>query len=211
MSVIEDNWNIHYSLKSIEENSYMEFESKVESLHEKFLGVLENGFKHKKLNWNSNVTYNHDDELKTLIERNKQMRQEIDKKLEEFSQQKVQYENYKKDQKLLSQEIKETHEAFLMAKKYYKKFLKMYYTIESKGPGKQTIYVQFFTEAKKESENYSVRLLKDTKTGCYHLSSATPKLSDFKELQKRLDETNDVPGALCCIRQAFINIKMNKK
>lgn len=96
MSVIEDNWNIHYSLKSIEENSYMEFESKVESLHEKFLGVLENGFKHKKLNWNSNVTYNHDDELKTLIERNKQMRQEIDKKLEEFSQQKVQYENYKK-------------------------------------------------------------------------------------------------------------------
>ncbi|KAF9424059.1 hypothetical protein HW555_000768 [Spodoptera exigua] len=211
MSIIEENWNIQYNLKRIEETSYLEFESKVESIHDNFLGVLENGFKLKKLNWSSNLTHNHDDELKSLIERNKQMRQDIDKKLEEFSQQKIQYENYKKDQRLLSQEIKETHEAFLMAKKYYKKFLKMYYTIESKSPGKQTIYVQFFTEAKKESENYSVRLQKDTKSGCYHLSSVTPKITDFKELQKKLDETNDVPGALCCIRQAFINIKTNKK
>lgn len=67
----------------------------------------------------------------------------------------------------MSQEIKETHEAFLMAKKYYKKFLKMYYTIESKSEGSQTVFVQFFTEAKKESENYTVRLLRDTKTGSY--------------------------------------------
>lgn len=71
------------------------------------------------------------------------------------------------DHKLLSQEIKETHEAFLMAKKYYKKYLKMYYTIESRNGGMQTIFLQFFTEAKKESENYSVRLLRDTKTGFY--------------------------------------------
>lgn len=43
----------------------------------------------------------------------------------------------------------------------------MYYTIESKSEGTQTVFVQFFTEAKKESENYSVRLIKDSKTGCY--------------------------------------------
>lgn len=43
----------------------------------------------------------------------------------------------------------------------------MYYTIELKSGGTQTIYVQFFTESKKESENYSVRLERNTKTGGY--------------------------------------------
>lgn len=71
------------------------------------------------------------------------------------------------DQKLLSQEIKETHEAFLMAKKYYKKFLKMYYTVETRNTESQMIFIQFFTEAKNDSDNYSVRLLRDCKTGHY--------------------------------------------
>lgn len=71
------------------------------------------------------------------------------------------------DQKLISQEIKETHEAFLMAKKYYKRFLKMYHNIESRNGETQTIYLQFFTEAKRESENCSVRLLRNTTTGQY--------------------------------------------
>lgn len=69
------------------------------------------------------------------------------------------------DQKLLAKEIKDTHEAFLMAKKYYKKYLKIYYTIEAKKGDKQTIFVQFFTEVKKDSDVYSMRLLCDTKTG----------------------------------------------
>lgn len=59
------------------------------------------------------------------------------------------------------QEIKEKHEAFLMAKKYYKKFLKMYFTIESKKDDSQTIFIQFFTEARKDSGKYSVRLQRD--------------------------------------------------
>lgn len=71
------------------------------------------------------------------------------------------------DQKLLSQEVKETHEAFLMAKKYYKKFLKLYYFIENRSKEKQTIFLQFFSETKKDSEKYSVRLLRDTKSGNY--------------------------------------------
>ncbi|KAJ8728144.1 hypothetical protein PYW08_016529 [Mythimna loreyi] len=197
MSIIEEIWDIQINLNLIEENSYIEFEAKVVSLHEHVLNIISNDFRAKKYNnYNNNIAQNHDDELKNLIERNKQLRHDIDIKLEELSQQKTQYENYKKDQKLLSQEIKETHEAFLMAKKYYKKFLKMYYTIESKNEGSQTIFVQFFTEAKKESENYSVRLLRDTKTGCYQLSSVTPKLNIFKEVQKRLQETNDVPDCL---------------
>lgn len=65
------------------------------------------------------------------------------------------------DQKLLSQGVINRHEAFLMAKKYYKKFLKMYCTIESKNSSKQVIYVQFFTEFKKESEINSLRLSQD--------------------------------------------------
>lgn len=71
------------------------------------------------------------------------------------------------DQKLLSQEIKEKHEAFLMAKKCYKKFLKMYYSVDPKIDCKQAAYVQFFTEAKKESDNYSVRLIKNLESGKY--------------------------------------------
>lgn len=71
------------------------------------------------------------------------------------------------DHKLLSQEIKETHEAFLMAKKYYKKFLRIYYCIEKRYNDTQVVFVQFFTENKKDNENYSVRLLRHTNTGQY--------------------------------------------
>lgn len=71
------------------------------------------------------------------------------------------------DQKLLAKEIKDTHEAFLMAKKYYKKYLKIYFTVEARQDGKQEIFLQFFTEVKKESKEYSVQLLKDTGTKRY--------------------------------------------
>lgn len=63
--------------------------------------------------------------------------------------------------------MKETHEAFLMARKCYKKFLRVYYSIEKRNKEKQTIFLQFFTEAKKDSENYSVRLIRDSKSGHY--------------------------------------------
>lgn len=64
----------------------------------------------------------------------------------------------------MSQEIKDTHESLLMAKKYYKKFLKFYYTIEKTTDSKQIIFVQFFTESRKEGDKYSIRLNRDLKT-----------------------------------------------
>lgn len=96
MSITEEIWEVQINLNLIEENSYIEFEAKVVSLHEHVLNVIENGFRAKKYNCNNNVAQNHDDELKNLIERNKQLRHDIDSRLEELSQQKVQYENYKK-------------------------------------------------------------------------------------------------------------------
>ena len=96
MSIIEEIWDVQVNLNLLEENSYIEFESKVVSLHEHVVNVIENGFRVNKYNCSNNVALNHDDELKTLIERNKQLRQDIDMKLEELSQQKIQYENYKK-------------------------------------------------------------------------------------------------------------------
>lgn len=75
------------------------------------------------------------------------------------------------DQKLLSQELKDTHEAFLMAKKYYKKYLKIYYTIEAKKGDKHSIFIQFFAEAKRDTDLYSIRLQFDTKTGVYQCES----------------------------------------
>lgn len=58
-----------------------------------------------------------------------------------------------------------------MAKKFYKKYLKIYYTIEARKGDKQTIFVQFFAEAKKDTDLYSIRLLYDTKRGLYQCES----------------------------------------
>lgn len=95
MSIIEENWDIKLNLTTIEENNYVEFEARVKCLHEHILNLIDNGFKVHKYNYNGNVAQN-DDELITLMERNKQLRHDIDSKLEDLSQQKIQYENYKK-------------------------------------------------------------------------------------------------------------------
>ncbi|XP_059047157.1 uncharacterized protein LOC131842597 [Achroia grisella] len=211
MSVIEDNWDFQFDLHSVENESFHEFQVKVDNVNERVVKLLEDGFKPQNINYNFINTQNHDgDELKNLIDKNKQLRQDIDVKLEDIAQRQSRYEHCKQDQKLLSQEIKETHEAFLMAKKYYKKYLKMYYTIESRSNEKQAIFIQFFTEYKKDSDHYSLSLSRDCNLGKYDLISITPKVPIFKEVQRRLKETNDLPGALYCIRQAFIHIRLSK-
>ncbi|XP_049869294.1 uncharacterized protein LOC126369051 [Pectinophora gossypiella] len=206
MAVIDDNWN--FRIENMRNDSCKDFESRVKCLCDEVLQL--NGFRVQQYDTN-NISPSNDEELKILIDNNKQLRNEIEKKHEELSKQKNQYENFKQDQKLLSQEVKDTHEAFLMAKKFYKKYLKMYYTTELKNGDKQTIYIQFFTEAKKESEYYSIRLHRDCKTEHYELFETTPKVPIFEELKKSLQETNDVAGMLCSIRQAFMKIKKSKK
>ncbi|KAJ0177215.1 hypothetical protein K1T71_007224 [Dendrolimus kikuchii] len=211
MSVLEENWDLNLDLNSVEKRNIEQFELSLSYVNEKVSKILENGFRSQNQFLNGNAHLCYDDELKALMEKNKLLRYEVDYKLDELSKQQTRYESCKKDQKLLSEEIKERHEAFLMAKKSYKKFLKLYHTVENKNNDRQTIFVQFFTETKKESENYSVRLLKDLKTGKYHLINTIPKLPNEKELQRILGETNDVPGALCCIREEFLMIKSSKK
>ncbi|XP_013169084.1 PREDICTED: uncharacterized protein LOC106118870 isoform X2 [Papilio xuthus] len=157
------------------------------------------------------ITQKSDDDLRDLIENNKTLKQKIDIKLKELQHQQKQYETFKQDQKLLIQEIKEKHEAFLMAKKYYKKFLRMYFTIESRSNDSQTIFVQFFNEARKDSEKYSVRLLRNICKCKYELQSTNPQLKNIKELQRKLQDTNDVPGILSCIRKSFLTIKDSTK
>ncbi|XP_026752721.2 uncharacterized protein LOC113512947 [Galleria mellonella] len=212
MSVIEDVWNFQFDLHDIEKENFSEFNLKVNNMNEHIIKLLDDGFKSPTYNYNVNMAQHHDDdELKNLIDKNKQLRQDIEVKLEEIARRQTRYEQCKQDQKLLSQEIKETHEAFLMAKKYYKKFLKMYYTIESRSTEKLVIFIQFFTENKKDSDNYSLSLSRDSKSGNYDLLNVTPKLPIFKEVQKKFKETNDLPGALYCIRQAFVHIRTSKK
>ncbi|CAG5059739.1 unnamed protein product [Parnassius apollo] len=210
MSTVKENWIYEIKFRNIDQYSLPAFEFHVNVSRECILKTIEESF--LTVNYNhSNGTQNHDDDLRSLVETNKSLRLEIDIKFKDVQRQQTQYESFKHDQKLLSQEIKERHEAFLMAKKYYKKFLKIYFTIETKNDLKQTIFVQFFTEAKKDSENYSVRLLRNMENASYELLSTNPKLKNFKEIQRKLKERNDIPGALCCIRQSFINIKALKK
>nr|XP_026488364.1 uncharacterized protein LOC113395039 [Vanessa tameamea] len=211
MSVIEAKWNYKISLSEIEDSFYSNFELQLNNICENVLKALEDGFLIESINYQANIAQTYDEELKLIIENNKELRQEIALQLNEITRQQTQYENYKQDQKLLTQEIKETHEAFLMAKKCYKKFLKIYYSIESRSGNSQVIFVQFFTETKKDTENYSVRLLRNIESGKYELQSIYPKLKTFKDLQRMLKETNDVPGVLCCLRQAFTLLKDAKK
>ncbi|XP_063824966.1 uncharacterized protein LOC135074563 [Ostrinia nubilalis] len=209
MSVIEE-WSFQNNIRDIDVDLFDNFAQVINIKRDNILILLDDGFKVQKCIFNGTINVNNDDELQILNEQNKQLRCDIESKIEELGRQQNKYESYKRDQKLLSQEVKETHEAFLMAKKCYKKFLRVYYSIEKRNKDKQTIFFQFFTESKKDSENYSVRLIRDSKSGYYELLSTTPKLNSLKELQRRLKETNDVPGIMCSIRQAFVVIKENK-
>ncbi|KAG6462751.1 hypothetical protein O3G_MSEX013440 [Manduca sexta] len=211
MGGIEDEWNLNLLLEDIEYSSFAEFEICFSNIHTAINTLLDNAFKLEKSKNTKFTTESYDEELKYLCDKNKILKQELDALSEQISKKQLQYEERKKDVKLFEQEIKDRHEAFLMAKKNYKKILKIYFTIESKDAEKETIFIQFFTEARKESENYSVHLVKDTKLGHFQILSTTPNLEEFKEIKRKLLETNDVPGALCSIRQAFKTLKSNKK
>ncbi|XP_041978448.1 uncharacterized protein LOC121732583 [Aricia agestis] len=211
MNFIAENWEFRKDIREVEKNRVNLFEVERNSWNEQILRLMEDNFIFNNVKNKKTATLSNDEELKLLIDENKELRQEIEYKLKDLSKNQDQYETYKKDQKLLTQEVRERHEAFLTAKKYYKKFLKIYFTIESRSKDTQTVYVQFFTESKKEPDYYSVRLVRNIKTGNYDLQSANPKLKNFKELQKRLLDTNDVPGVLCYIRQAFLKMKSIKK
>ncbi|XP_032520785.2 kinetochore protein Spc25-like [Danaus plexippus] len=210
MTIMEENWNYKIDLNEIEASLYGNFELEVNNLCKDVLLVLEEGFISKSIDYQTNLAQTYDEELKNLVESNKSLKQKIDIKIKTLTQQQTQYETFKKDQKLLTQEIKETHEAFLMAKKCYKKILKMYFSIESRKNDNQVIFVQFFTESKKDNENYSVRLIRNIKNGKYELLSVNPKLKCLKELQKEMCDTNNVPGVLCALRQAFLALKDKK-
>ncbi|KPJ08130.1 hypothetical protein RR48_12869 [Papilio machaon] len=210
MCTVEGNWNYEFDIINIEKSNFSNLEIILNNFQECALKTLENTFTAEARTC-KDVTQKSDDDLRDLLEKNKTLKQKIDIKLKELQQQQKQYETFKQDQKLLIQEIKEKHEAFLMAKKYYKKFLRMYFTIESKNKDSQTIFVQFFNETRKDSEKYSVRLLRNISKCKYDLLSTNPQLKNVKELQRKLEETNDVPGVLSCIRKSFLIIKDSTK
>lgn len=41
--------------------------------------------------------------------------------------------------------------------------------------------------------------------------STNPRIRNFKEIQRKLQESNDTPGALCSIRQYFLTLKATYK
>lgn len=96
MSVIEDNWDYIIDLNHVDKKSYFEFETTISSFKELVFQQLEDSFKVQKFVYSGKVAQNHDDELKDLVEKNKTTRNQIDSKLEELSQQQLQYEIYKK-------------------------------------------------------------------------------------------------------------------
>lgn len=200
MTLIDDKWNFNNDIIDLEKIDFTEFDQKIKCITNNVLHLLEcNFFSNNSLDSNSSVS--NQDNLKSLMEKNKELKTDIEANVEKLKQLQLQYEHFKEgkyffkdirflkcsvqiiyilifhsfdniliiftDQKLLSQEIKDTHEAFLMAKKYYKKYFKLYYTIEYEQDNTQKIIVQFFTESRKTTDNYSICLLRDMKTSSY--------------------------------------------
>ncbi|XP_063361682.1 uncharacterized protein LOC134650680 [Cydia amplana] len=211
MSVIDETWDFKIDIKQLDKNLFCEFKSDVGNLSKQIANQLDGLQTQNIINYSGRSAKNSDDELRMITEKNKQLVHDIKFKVEEYEQQQVKYSKFKSEQKLLANEIKDTHEAFLMAKKYYKKFLKIYFTIESRKDGKDGIFLQFFTEAKKESKGNSVYLLRDSKTKHYEVLEIRPGQEICKEVQQKLQATDDVPGALCYIRQHFMKMKKGKK
>ncbi|XP_047994989.1 uncharacterized protein LOC125233150 [Leguminivora glycinivorella] len=210
MSVIDETWAFKIDIKQLDKQLFSEFKADDPNLSKQITNQL-HGFQTQTLNYSGSLAKNSDDELRMITEKNKQLVHNIKSKVEEYEQQQEKYNKFKSEQKILATEIKDTHEAFLMAKKYYKKFLKIYFTIESRTDGKDGIFLQFFTEAKKESKGNSVYLLRDSKTKHYEVLQITPGQEICKEVQQKLQVTNDVPGALCYIRHHFMKMKKGKK
>ncbi|XP_023941316.1 uncharacterized protein LOC112048143 [Bicyclus anynana] len=208
MGIADENWDYEIDFEECVKSSNDLFQSELNNICQNVLKTIDNGFVNVDVDKDS-LARNNDDEIKLLSEKNKDLKLEIETKLKELTQQQGQYENFKQDHKLLEQQVKKTHEAFLMARKHHKKCLNMYYSIESKSNESQLVFIQFFTELKKNNENYSVNLLRNPQTRQYTLQSTNPTLKNFKELQRQMKETNDVPAVLCCIREAFKTHKLS--
>lgn len=96
MSVIEENWDFRFDIQKIEKESYNDVQSKINKVHNRVVKLLEDGFKTKRcILVNDDAAQNHDHELRSLTETNKQLQHSIDAKLEEIGRQHNQYESYK--------------------------------------------------------------------------------------------------------------------
>ncbi|CAK1547188.1 unnamed protein product [Leptosia nina] len=208
MNVVEESLNF----MALEDVLFKNTEADINSCTQEILSIFQNTFP-KAIPYNDdNSAHTHEEQLQILSNSNQSLRKEIDEKIRGLAIQQSQYENYKQEHKFLTCKIKDTHESFLMARKCYKKYLNFYYTIESRDKEQQTIFVQFFSESKSDSEKYSVRLLRNTKTGKYSLLSIHPKDKiNLKDAQIILEENNNVPGLLSFIRQKFYLLKYRKK
>lgn len=97
MIATEDDWDYNVDFNIIEQKQNCLFEITICSFKELLLQKLKDGFKVQTgLAYNANVPQNHDDKLKELVEKNRLLPNLIETKLEEVSQQQLQYENYKK-------------------------------------------------------------------------------------------------------------------
>lgn len=95
MSVLEGNWPLNLDLKNVEKKNFEQFELNLGCINEKVSKILYN-FTRQSPFLNGNINLCYDDELKTLAEKNKNLRHEVDLKLEELSEQQIRYESCKR-------------------------------------------------------------------------------------------------------------------
>lgn len=103
MSTIDENWDFLASnFKDIEAKHFTEFELQVNNLCENFLKLLEDSFliQSPHSQTNPKQSYDDDDELKLIVDSNKELRQEIDFKLKGLTLKQEQYENFKKGMRI---------------------------------------------------------------------------------------------------------------
>lgn len=98
MSVFESDWNNQINFEDIEKHHYQDYVKSLKLYEEKIMILFENGFNDQRFTYNGVIDPNNDGQLLLLMDKNKQLRHDIDVKLEEIKRQQTKYESYKKGQ-----------------------------------------------------------------------------------------------------------------
>lgn len=146
-------------------------------------------------------------DVESIRAQNKELERNIESLTKKLEEREKQYIALKQDHQLTTCKIKEIYDTFLRAKAFYKRELNTYFTIESHTEDIYVVLIQFFTESRCSDDNYVIKLSRNTKTGKNELIETQPKLANFVQLKKRLAESNDVAGLLCCVRKSYINLR----
>lgn len=95
MGNVFEDWNYEFDIKEIENSSNHLFELEMKRLGESVVKALDNAFNTIKVEDDEDFVRSNE-ELRSLLEKNKELKQELEMKQKELKQQQTQYETSKR-------------------------------------------------------------------------------------------------------------------